>query len=677
MDGTGIPLAGVSIILLLGVAALAIALFKTRSRLDSAKHIAESATAVANESQQRLAQAEESLRKLQSSLGALESAHEALRSTSTAKLAKAMADFDQLKAQAVARLRAMTAEIEKLRASNAALVKWQPIVDVEAKAQELLREAQKEVERLQIAARAELSAARSKVAEIQIEGRRQAAEFEGEAQRRLQELDGKLAARETAARQGLEEELQHVKANVIAARKHAEIILARAQESAKATAGEAWDAKQNLDRLQRLAAAIENQISGYGTKYLVPIRSVLDELGVEMAHTDAGQGLKTARAATRALVESDAAATCDYSEEGRRSTALQFVLEAFNGKVDAILAKVRAENAGTLQQQVRDAFEIVNHLGAAFRNARIQPKYLEARLDEVRWAALAQHAKAQQKEEQRRLKEEMREEAKAQREYEKAIKAAERKEAELAAERKRIEAERAQAAAEERARQEARLVEELKRASESQRAELEARFREEARLREEQVQREFDQQVSEMERELESLRETRERTKSMAEQVKYGKVYVISNIGSFGERVFKVGQTRRKEWQERIDELGDASVPFAFDVHAVIEADNAPRLEGAIHAKLVEYQVNKMNWRKEFFRVDLATIRKVVEGLGVAAEWTMEAAAEDYRNTLALEARMADDPAERERWIQEQLGIEFEAAPQANGDLRIEDPVIA
>jgi|GEM_PF-371486 len=666
MDGTGILLLVVAIVLLATSVALAIALFHSRSRLASTRHFADSASAVATDAQQRLAKAEQTLRQLQSSFGALETAHRALQSTSAAKLAKAKATFDQLKAQAVARLRSLTADVERLRSANAVLSKWQPIVDVETKAQELLREAQKEIERLQVAARAELSAARSTVAEIQLEGRRQAAEFEGEAQRRLQDLEGRIAARDAAARQGLEEELQHVKANVAAARKHAEIILARAQESAKTIAGEAWDAKQNLDRLQRLATAIENQISGFGSKYLVPIRTVLDELGVEMAHTDAGQGLKAARAATRALVESDAAAACDYSEEQRRSTAIQFVLEAFNGKVDGILTRVRSENAGTLEQQVRDAYEIVNHLGAAFRNARIEPKYLDARLDEVRWAALAQHAKEQQREEQRRLKEQMREEAQAQREYQKAIKEAERKEAELAAERKRIEAERAQAAAEERARQEVRLADELKRASESQRAELEARFREEARIREEQAQREFDQELTEMERELESLRATRERTKSMAEQVKYGKVYVISNIGSFGERVFKVGQTRRKEWQERIDELGDASVPFAFDVHAVIEADNAPRLEGAIHAKLVEYQINKMNWRKEFFRVDLATIRKVVEDLGVTADWTMEAAAEDYRNTVALEARMAADPSERERWIQEQLGIEFEQTSMIN-----------
>lgn len=690
MAHAGILLAGVAILLFCAVVILGIALSKSHSLLQTTKRNADAATAAAADSQRRLAQAAESLRKQQLSLVALEADHAALRSASVAKLEKAAADYARLKAQAVARLRAVTTELEGVRASNAALSKWQPIVDVQAKAQELLHRTQERVEQLNSAARAELAAARREVAEIQTEGRRQAVEFESDAQWRLKELEGKLEAQESAARRGLEEELQRVKAEVVAARKHAEIILARAQESARATAGEAWDAKQNLDRLQRLAAAMENQISGYGTRYLVPIRSVVDELGAEMSHTDAGKGLKAARAATRALVEADAAATCDYREEARRDNALQFVLEAFNGKVDAIIARVRAENAGTLLQQIRDAYEIVNHLGVAFKNARIEPQYLEARLDEVRWAALAQQAKVQQKEEQRRLKEKLRQDAKAQRELDKELKEkqrevseAEQKDAELAAVRKRIESELARAVAEERQRQEARLADELNRASESQRAELEARLHEEVRLREEQAS-EFDLKLAEVKRaqaesasELERLRASCERTKSMAEQTKSGTVYVISNIGSFGERVFKVGQTRRPNWMDRIWELGDASVPFDFDVHAHIATENAPKLEGEIHAKLVEYQVNKMNWRKEFFRVDLATIRKVIEEFGIVAEWTMAAVAEDYRNTLALEARMAADPAECERWIQEQLGIEFESAAENSAEAEDEDEVAA
>ena len=62
-----------------------------------------------------------------------------------------------------------------------------------------------------------------------------------------------------------------------------------------------------------------------------------------------------------------------------------------------------------------------------------------------------------------------------------------------------------------------------------------------------------------------------------------GYVYIISNVGSFGENIYKIGMTRRLDPQERVDELGDASVPFKFDVHAMIFSDDAPALEAALH----------------------------------------------------------------------------------------------
>jgi len=83
-------------------------------------------------------------------------------------------------------------------------------------------------------------------------------------------------------------------------------------------------------------------------------------------------------------------------------------------------------------------------------------------------------------------------------------------------------------------------------------------------------------------------------------------VYVISNVGSFGENVSKIGLTRRLEPLDRIRELGDASVPFEFDVHTLIRSDDAPALEHALHQRFVRNQVNKVNARKEFFRVDPA-----------------------------------------------------------------------
>jgi hypothetical protein len=99
----------------------------------------------------------------------------------------------------------------------------------------------------------------------------------------------------------------------------------------------------------------------------------------------------------------------------------------------------------------------------------------------------------------------------------------------------------------------------------------------------------------------------------MAQQTKAGNVYVISNVGTFGAGVFKVGMTRRLEPLDRIRELGDASVPFPFDVHMMISCEDAPALECALHRALHKSRINRVNPRKEFFRTDLQLIVDVVQ----------------------------------------------------------------
>ena len=112
---------------------------------------------------------------------------------------------------------------------------------------------------------------------------------------------------------------------------------------------------------------------------------------------------------------------------------------------------------------------------------------------------------------------------------------------------------------------------------------------------------------------------------------------MISNIGSFGENVYKIGMTRRLDPMDRVKELGDASVPFSFDVHAIIFADDAPALETALHREFSHHRVNAVNLRKEFFRVDLKHIRTAVEKLSDdEAEFTTTIAAEEYFETKRL-----------------------------------------
>jgi len=142
---------------------------------------------------------------------------------------------------------------------------------------------------------------------------------------------------------------------------------------------------------------------------------------------------------------------------------------------------------------------------------------------------------------------------------------------------------------------------------------------------------------------------------SMAQQTKRGHVYIISNLGSFGENVYKIGLTRRLEPLDRIRELGDSSVPFEFDVHALIFSEDAPGLETQLHKHFLLMQMNKVNHRKEFFKVDLAHIRQEVEKFGLTAKWTMKAQAQEYYETLAIEKAINEDPVKKDAWLNRQL----------------------
>jgi hypothetical protein len=158
---------------------------------------------------------------------------------------------------------------------------------------------------------------------------------------------------------------------------------------------------------------------------------------------------------------------------------------------------------------------------------------------------------------------------------------------------------------------------------------------------------------------------------SMAQQTKKGHVYIISNIGSFGEEVYKIGLTRRLDPNERVRELGDASVPFPFDVHAVLASDDAPALETALHRRFVERQVNKVNKRKEFFRVNLTELRKAADELGLETSWTLSAEAAQYRETLALEQAMKTDADLKRKWLEEQntFSVDDESLDEADREL--------
>lgn len=149
----------------------------------------------------------------------------------------------------------------------------------------------------------------------------------------------------------------------------------------------------------------------------------------------------------------------------------------------------------------------------------------------------------------------------------------------------------------------------------------------------------LDEHAAEIEQLRASLAEANARSERaifMAQLTKAGHVYVISNVGAFGEGVFKVGMTRRLEPLERVKELGDASVPFPFDVHMMISCENAPSLENALHRELHHHRVNAVNPRKEFFRTDIEAIRAVVERHHGVVEYVADPEALEYRQSLTM-----------------------------------------
>ena len=257
---------------------------------------------------------------------------------------------------------------------------------------------------------------------------------------------------------------------------------------------------------------------------------------------------------------------------------LSLMLRAFNGECDAAVAKVRYNNFEQLRNRIEKAFATINRLGAP-QGCELAKWFLMLKVEELQLTC--EHAMKVQaeKEEQREIKEQMRQDALVARDRERATQEALDEER-----RRRID------------------VEKARRDFEVARAEQKSAEEQES-LR---------QRVAELEDKLAEATAEKERAVSQAQLTRSGHVYVISNLGSFGENVYKIGMTRRLDPMDRVSELGDASVPFAFDVHAIISSRDAPALEAALHAKFSDRRLNLINRRKEFFHVTIQEIAEVV-----------------------------------------------------------------
>lgn len=277
---------------------------------------------------------------------------------------------------------------------------------------------------------------------------------------------------------------------------------------------------------------------------------------------------------------------------------VKLMLNAFNIECDLLIGKVSPSSFGRTLERIE---KLANTLekSAATLQCGFNIDYIELKFEECKLQYQYTLKKQEEVAEQQLIKEQIREEQRAIKEFEKAIADAEKEEKMY-----RNLLDKAQR--------------ELANATEQERSEME-------------------QRIAMLEQQLAEAEAKEERAKSMAEQTRKGHVYVISNIGSFGEDVYKIGLTRRLEPMDRVKELGDASVPFPFDVHAMIYTDDAPALETALHREFNSKRVNAVNLRKEFFNVDLASIQEAVEKIaGIEAEFKMTALAEDYYESLRL-----------------------------------------
>ena len=290
--------------------------------------------------------------------------------------------------------------------------------------------------------------------------------------------------------------------------------------------------------------------------------------------------------------------------EGRTAQKqhMKLMLRAFNGECDSFISRVNYRNIDTMGKRIESSFNVINVIAGKYFCCALNPSYLSNRIDELRLVYEYEEAKQREKEEQARIREQIREEEKAARELEKAKKQAEQ--------------------------DEIKYTEMLRKAQE------------EAQAASEEDKNTLNKKIAELQLRLQEA-EQNKRNISQAELTRSGHVYIISNIGSFGDNVFKIGMTRRLDPMDRVKELSNASVPFPFDVHAMIRTSDAPTLENLLHRHFDDRRINLENNRKEFFRVSIDEIRqelaKIQDELGIQSELrlTLIAEAKEYRMSEA------------------------------------------
>lgn len=279
---------------------------------------------------------------------------------------------------------------------------------------------------------------------------------------------------------------------------------------------------------------------------------------------------------------------------------VNLMLTSFNIDCDHIIGKVKPSTFARTLEQIEKLATKLEKLAASL-HCGFNTKYVKLKYEECTLQYQYTLKKQEEQEEQRLIKERMREEVKAQKEYDNALAKSEKEERLY---RKMLE----------------KAKQSLENATDDDRIIAQ-------------------QRIEDLKQQLAEAVAKSERVKSLAEQTRRGHVYIISNVGAFGKGVCKIGLTRRLDPLDRVKELGDASVPFRFDIHAIILADDAPSLEASLHRKFKNHRVNAVNFRKEFFHADLSDVKKAVEEItGKEVDFKMTALADEYYESRRLQS---------------------------------------
>lgn len=372
---------------------------------------------------------------------------------------------------------------------------------------------------------------------------------------------------------------------------------------------------ETITRMNNAVASLDKEIQSKKNMIVVLDDEILfQEFGLykpryEFANsTEYKIKLNSIRELQKAMIKAGTAVTANRNwtvnnsaSQGKKmvSDMQKLLLRAFNSDCEEAISKVKYNNFDASLKKITASKDAISKLGTIM-SLSISIKYYELKVQELALAFEYAQKKQEEKEEQKMLREQMREEAKLQREIEEA--------------RKTIEKEK---------RHYSNALDRAERAYASATSDIDKEIWKEK-------MDELQAHLNEIEKNLKDI-DYREANK------RAGYVYIISNIGSFGENVYKIGMTRRLEPQERVDELGDASVPFNFDVHAMIFSDDAPKLEAALHNEFSDRKINMVNQRREFFRVTLDEIEEAVKkNFDKSVEFKRIPDAEQYRQSLKM-----------------------------------------